>query len=138
MHIKSKLRLLVYSATCIFLLQAFDCHKEGENCHHTFTVNNNTAKTLIFGVKFQMSGSCNIQGPRIGPGESYKMQLYTECWEQRLSGTSEDFYLIDSLAYNNPSVYYSCDSAEIYNTVLKKYTLHIQDLQASNFELNYP
>jgi hypothetical protein len=48
-----------------------------------------------------------------------------------------DIYIIDSDEYNEPSVFYDCDSIAIKNRILKQYTLTLDDLKQSNFTITY-
>jgi hypothetical protein len=61
------------------------------------------------------------------------------CWESILAnGEPEEIYIIDPNHYNDPNVFYDCDSIEIKNTVLKHYVLTLDDLKKNNFTITYP
>ncbi len=49
-----------------------------------------------------------------------------------------ELYIVDISHYNDIELYYDCDSVELYNKVLRKYTLDLDDLKAINFTINYP
>jgi len=81
---------------------------------------------------------CILSGSVINPGEYYE-DVRRVCFESEISTTKPyDLYIVDPSNYNDPYIFYSCDSIEIKNTVLKHYILTLDDLKQSNFTISYP
>jgi len=121
-------------------LMANDCTKEGKNCHRKFSVINKATDSVICATKayWSSSGLCNISGKVLKYNDSYEFTSH-DCWENVLSnGKTQDIYIVDPSKYNNPDVYYNCDSIEIKNKVLKHFVLTLDDLQKNDFTVTYP
>ena len=61
------------------------------------------------------------------------------CWEKKLiNGVNFEFYVVDPVKYNTTNVFYNCDSIEVKNKILKRYSLTLDDLKKSNYTIHYP
>jgi hypothetical protein len=123
------------------------CKKD--ECHFTIAIKNNSTQNIIFAIPVLGFGQpipdtnalpgCHLSGEEIKKGETYKYRPYNKCIENRLSdGSAEEIYIVDLNSFNNPNEFYSCDSIEIKNTVLKHYVLTLDDLRKNNFTITYP
>ncbi len=121
------------------ILSASKCKKEEDDCHYEITIMNNSNQDIIAALKFtNPDNKCILSGHVILPNENYKHSI-KNCWEIRLSNsTPYDLYIVDTIHYNSPNVFYSCDSIEHYNMVLKHYVLTLDDLRSINFTITYP
>ena len=121
------------------LLYNGKCTKAGKNCHKKLTFINNSNTNIIVALKFTSSGKCNLEGSTLKPQEKYEEDTRL-CWENE---APIERYIIDPTKFNvfyqnGKQVFYSCDSIEIYNKVLKHYVLTVDDLKATNFVVTYP
>ncbi len=129
--------------TClIFLLtlSASTCRREALNCHYDIEFKNVGNDTVIYALKFtsDQATKCVLQGDSVIFGKSIKQNL-KYCWEEELvSGKAFEFYLVDPKKYNQPNIFYPCDSIEINNKVLKHFVLTLEDLKRTNFTISYP
>lgn len=133
------MRLMILSVFCMLILMANTCKKENNDCHHDLIIRNNAENTVVMAYRFYYGDLCVLQGVEIKAGNFYTEHSYTECWENRLSSSKiQEIFIVDPIKYNDPNVYYRCDSIEYYNTILKKYELTLEDLKQNNFTVNYP
>lgn len=126
----------------IFIWMIFSsatCAKEGENCHRKITVVNNSNQPVIVAFKFfNFENKCILNGSEILANENY-VHHSNRCWEDNISFTKHyELFIVDTVRYNKPEIFYSCDSIEYYNTVLKHYKLTLEELKSINFTINYP
>lgn len=116
------------------------CKKESPTCHHNIVIKNGSIDPVIYALKFTTginSVKCLLEGPILKPNEQINSDL-NYCWEDELStGKTFEFYILDPKKYNQPGVFYSCDSIEIKNKVLKHYVLTLEDLMRSDFTVTY-
>jgi hypothetical protein len=135
------MKLTLFTLFCIIIFIAADCKKRGKDCHDNFIFKNNSADTIIFALKWRdVHSLCQLNGSRIVPHAEGGLggQLY--CWENQLTYPNETLiiYIVDPKKYNPPLEFYSCDSIEIKNRVLKHYFLTIDSLRKYNFIISYP
>lgn len=125
--------------TLAALLLAGTCRKEGGDCHHTITWRNTSPDTVIFAFRANYPGQgCNLQGRRIASSGSFEDHNRV-CWEDELHGDNKyEVYVLSTDGYNDPAIYYSCDSLEHRNTILAKRSLSSEDLLATDFVVAYP
>ena len=132
---------MLYTILCLLPLMASTCKKESKDCHHDIIIINNSTDTVICAFRFTTGANptkCLLEGDSLKPTEYIPMKL-KYCWEDELSnGRTQEIYIIDPSQFNDPNVFYSCDSIEIKNLVLKKYVLTLDDLKRSNFTVTYP
>lgn len=131
--------LLPISFLCL-LLSATKCQKKDE-CHESFFLKNDSQENVIIALRSEegLTGLCRLEGESYSSGQSFELDLFRSCWEEELSGgRRQDVYIVDPSNYNDPSEFYPCDSIEVRNTVLRKYELTLEDLQATNFTMSYP
>jgi hypothetical protein len=131
-------KILLFAITYLLLFAEANCKKD-KDCHREITIINKSNQDVIraFNMK-NTSNNCNLSGSIIKSGDSYK-QDSRECWENVVSDTKPyDLYIIDTAKYNAPTIFYSCDSIEIKNKVLKHYVLTLDDLKKNNFTVTYP
>ncbi len=143
-------RRILTLLTVWIILSAFQCEKEGEDCHYSIAIINNSSDTIISarispGVTHSGDSTifvCGFLGRLLYPGESYDYRPYNWCIENRLNNSSEKIvrYFIDGNNYDlNMQV--PCDSVHLLfeaNTVLKEYELTLEDLRAMDFKITYP
>lgn len=123
---------------CFLVLSASTCKKEREDCHYEITIKNNANQDVIAAHKFFANTKCILDGHVISPNGNYKESAKI-CWENKISNsTPYDLYIVDPVKYNIPNIFYSCDSIEIKNAVLKHYVITLDDLKQSNFIVTYP
>jgi hypothetical protein len=133
------MKTMFISFICLLVLSASKCKKEDEDCHKTITVINNSNQDVIPAFKFtDPDNKCILSGSGIGSGKNFKDEK-KECWENIISATNPyELFIVDPDQYNSPNVFYSCDSMEIKNMVLKHYVLTLAYLKKSNFIVAYP
>jgi hypothetical protein len=121
----------------IFITSA--CREEDEDCHREIIIQNSTNYNILFGINFKNTlGNCNLSLSTINPKGSYELHI-NECWERSLAdGHLEEFYIVDTSQFNDPTVFYDCDSIEIKNKILKHYKLTLEDLKKLDFTITYP
>jgi hypothetical protein len=121
------------------ILMSGNCKEEGMDCHLHFDMINESNQDIIIALKFtDPSGKCILSGSIMKPDSIYE---YTRnnCWESILAnGQTEEIYIVDPNNYNTPEIFYSCDSIEIKNTILKHYVLTLEDLKNADWTLIYP
>ncbi len=114
--------------------------ERNEDCHSYVNFINHSEKNVIFALRFiNIEGNCILNGEQVMKKESYDFRPYNSCIEDNLdSNTPLDIYIVDSDKYNEPGVFYDCDSIPIKNIILKQYSLTLEDLENSDFSLTYP
>lgn len=129
---------MLISIICLTLLSS-TCHRE-EDCHPYINFTNQSEKDVIFGLRFTNSeGNCILSGEKVMKNKTYGFRPYNSCIENNLNdNTPLDIYIIDIDKYNNPSIFYDCDSITIKNGILKRYVLTLDDLIQNNFTISYP
>jgi hypothetical protein len=128
----------ILGLVCSFLLfTSLQCRKEN-NCHSAVTIINHSNQGIIPAIRIMdVYHNCQLTGSMIHPGESYEYDK-RECWESILkNGSNFEIYMVDTMKYNDPYVFYNCDSIEIKNKVLKHYVLSLSELQNMDFVVNY-
>lgn len=121
------------------VLAASKCKNKGDDCHYEITIKNNANQDVIVAYKFtNLEAKCILDGHVIPPNGYYKESAKI-CWENKISkSTPYDLYIIDTANYNSSNIFYSCDSIEYKNTILKHYVLTLEDLKKTNFTVTYP
>lgn len=129
---------MLFSIICLMLISS-SCEKN-EDRHSYINFTNQSEKDVIFGLRFtDTERNCCLNGPKVMKNKTYDFRPYNSYIEDNLnSNTPLDIYIIDSDKYNNPGVFYDCDSIAIKNRILKQYTLTLDDLKQSNFTITYP
>lgn len=134
---------------CLLVLSASKCNKEDDDCHYNIVIKNNSSQSIIFAILISGYGQpvpppnspiqCRLDGQEIKPGESYEYRPYNTCIENSMSSSDyEDIFIVDPNNFNDDNVWFSCDSVEYYNTLLKHYILTLDDLKENNFTIIYP
>ncbi len=120
------------------IIMAGTCQKAGPDCHFYILIINNSSKAVIPALKFiNTSNNCILSGSTLQTSEKYEFRL-RECWEDELAdGRSQEIYLVDPDHYNTPTIFYDCDSIESKNTILKHYSLTLDDLKNMDFTITY-
>ena len=134
----NKMRMVII---IIFLLfsASFKCEKAGENCHYEITFYNTSETTVRWGIISNGISGCRFEGEKLESNKIAKYRPFNICIEEMMSESDHiNFYVIDTSKINPPDLYYSCDSIEHYNKVLKRYSLNLQDLKDNNFSIYYP
>ena len=128
------------SLLCLLILSASTCKKEGEDCHYYIQIKNNSANQIIAAIPVLNADSkCRLDGKSVNKGEQYDFRPFNFCIENSMTNNDTlEIYIVDPGHYNDPGVYYCCDSIEYYNTVLNKYVLTLEDLKRNNFTISYP
>lgn len=129
----------IITILCLVVISFSTCKNEGIDCHRTVTIYNNSNQRIIHAFKFtDPNKKCQLSGLVLDSGEYYE-DVRRVCFESEISTTKPyDLYIVDPSNYNDPYIFYSCDSIEIKNTVLKHYILTLDDLKQSNFTISYP
>ena len=130
----------IISILCLLVLSASTCKKEGVDCHYNISIINNSSSEIIFAIPIKNpDGKCKLDGKTITKGETYNYRPYNFCIEESLNyNSSLEIYIVDPSQYNDPYIYYNCDSIEIKNKVLKHYVLTLDELKRINFMVTYP
>ena len=130
-----KLLLIIISLNLV----SIKCNEEGAHCHHKITIVNHSSENIIQAMNIEnTSGKCILTGSIILPEGIYE---YTDrsCFEDVLSASEKfGFYLIDPVHFNAPGIFYNCDSIEYKNTILKHYSLTLEELKSTSFMITYP
>lgn len=129
------------SFLCLILLSASTCIKDGDDCHSSISIKNNSSIEIVAAIRIKNAdGNCRLDGKKIEVNDSYKYYPFIGCIENSLKGNNPtlEVYIVDPEKYNSPNAYYDCDSIEIKNTVLKHYVLTLDDLIRSDFTITYP
>lgn len=134
-----KIKTLCISTLAVLVLTASQCKKEGKDCHYEITIRNTSNHGILAGYRFtNPDNKCILDGLLIPSNKDYK-QSERICWERVVSNSKPyDLYIIDPSNYNLPNVFYSCDSIGHKNTILKHYTLTLEDLKSMDFTITYP
>jgi len=132
------MRHMLISIICLMLISS-TCEKE-EDCHAYINFINQSEKDVVFSLRAtDFEGNCRLDGNKVMGNETFDFRPYNSCIEDNLnSNTPLDIYIIDSDKYNEPGVFYDCDSIDIKNEILKQYSLTLDDLRQSNFTIAYP
>jgi hypothetical protein len=123
----------------IFCISCFSCCKE--KCHREFTMVNNSQDSVIVGTVIKdVYGNCSLNGyPYVGANKQAN-RIYRHCIEAEFASKNLDFYLVDAAFFNDESgdSFYPCDSIEVNNTVLKRYSITLEELESNDFKVYYP
>ena len=126
---------------CLFVLSSSTCNKKSEECHYEIIIKNNSNDTIVNATRSTMVDNqtqCILQGFELIPKEEFNYSPSNWCIERSFDNDYEfEFYFIDPDGYI-PNVYYSCDSIEINNTILKDVVVTIKELKKNNFVISYP
>ncbi len=122
-----------------FATTAMKCQKDGPNCHHDIIIRNASSSTVIFALEGYKDSLCHLaKRKELHAGEQAVLNL-RYCWEEELTnGRTQEIYIVDTSQFNDPNIFYSCDSIEIKNKVLRHYELTLDDLKKNNFTVTYP
>jgi hypothetical protein len=120
------------------VIMAGNCEKAGPDCHFYITIINNSNQDVIEALIWKnTSGKCNLSGSIINSLGKYEFRL-NDCWEDELaSGRSQEIYIVDPTHFNAATVFYDCDSLELKNTILKHYSLTLDDLKSTDFTVTF-
>lgn len=133
------MKTALLSIICLLILSASTCKKDGDDCHHSILIKNNSGNKVIWGIAANGNNGCRIDGNELEKIATAEYRPFNGCIENSLSdGQAEEIYIIDPANYNAPNVFYSCDSIENYNLVLKHFVLTLDDLKKNNFTVSYP
>lgn len=129
---------MLISIICLMLIPS-TCKKE-EDCHAYINFINQSEKDVFFSLRFtNFEENCRLDGNKVMKNETYDWRPYNSCIEDNLNNSTPlEIYIIDSDNYNEPGVFYDCDSIGIKNDILKQYSLTLDDLRQSNFRITYP
>jgi len=129
---------MLISIICLMLISS-TCEK-AEDCHAYINFINQYDKDVFFALRASdYIGNCRLDGSKVMENETFDFRPYNSCIEDNLNNTTPlDIYIIDSDNYNEPGVFYDCDSIDIKNEILKHYSLTLDVLRQSNFTITYP
>jgi len=132
------MKRLLFALFCIIIFSATTCKKNSDDCHKELIIKNNSSDTVILAQISYYGSLCNLDGGKLPPKKE-EILAHRDCWEDIVSsGGIKDIYIIDPTKFNNPLVFYECDSIEIKNKVLRHYLLNIDTLRKNNFTISYP
>lgn len=127
----------------LFLIR---CKKEeNEDCHFYITIKNNSSENVIFSTGSYLNvNKCFINSfdsMDIPSNKKHKYQPYSypDCIEKRLildGGLIWTLYIIDPA--NFLPGYIPCEEFEKSNTILRYFSLTLEDLERMNYTINYP
>lgn len=130
-------KMIVYFPIIALLLSSFGCEKL--KCHREFTFVNNTSDSLVIGnVLPDGFGNCIISSWNTVSSNSDVEFDFRPCLEDKFSNKNLEFYVIDADHFNDQEVFYSCDSIEFMNDILKEYSVTLGELQENDFKVYYP
>lgn len=123
----------------LIVLSASNCKKSQEGCHYNIKIINNSTNQIISSIVLNKENNiCRLDGKLLNNGENFNYDPFNTCIENRLSNSSIiDIYIVDPLKYNSTDKYYSCDSIDYYNAILKHYELTLEDIKNNNFTIIY-
>lgn len=129
-------RVLMVNALLI-ILSAYTCKKDGD-CHAYVNIKNLSNQDVVAAIRVIGSEGCRLGGVRLAHNESWDYRPYLACIERHM-GSHEilEIYIVDINKYNEPEVFYDCDSISIKNNILKHYKLTKDTLIQSNFMITY-
>ncbi len=131
---KMNLFLSLIILSCSFFLSS--CK---EKCHRKLTIVNNSQDSIIVADIYHNGFGKYKLGYRLGLSKnSEESYVYRHCMESEFSSKNLNFYIVDPNYFNAPQVFYSYDSINIKNRVLKHYDLKLDDLKNNNFTITYP
>jgi hypothetical protein len=110
------------------------------NCNREFTVVNTSKDSLIVATLIKnVNGGCNLAYFFGVSKKWYKTSPSSRtCLENEYSNQNLEFYIVNPSKFNDQVVFYSCDSIEEKNTILKKYSITIGELESNDFKVYYP
>jgi hypothetical protein len=133
------MRKLIWLFFVVIISIGARCEKEGENCHYSIVFWNNSSETVLWGSVSNGNEGCRMTGNEIEAGKSSDYRPYHSCIEDRFGADQVlEIYIIDPEGHNPPDMYYDCDSVEIYNEILMKYELSLNELKEKDFRIDYP
>lgn len=134
------MKIKLISIFCLLILSASTCKKEGVDCHRQINILNNSNSDIISAIPIlNPDAQCRLDGSIVSPGNSHHHYGSRDCIEDELAnGATRQIYIVDPSNFNDQSSFYSCDSIEEYNKVLKHYILTLDDLKNSDFTIIYP
>ncbi len=129
--------LLLTPLVCLILSMS-NCGRENP-CHEGLIIENESDTTIVASIAIKNSdGLCRLDGEHLDAGEAFNYQPYNSCIEKNIGSTSLEIYIVAASNYNDPSEYYPCDSIQARNTILRKFELTREELQATDFRITYP
>ena len=134
------MKLMFVNLLCIITLCASTCKNEEGNSHYIIQIKNNSSNQIIPAIPVRTGdGKCTLDGKILNNGGQDNYRPFNFSIENSMNNkTSIEIYIVDPTKFNTPHKYYSCDSIEINNKVLKHYLLTLEDLKNNNFTVTYP
>ena len=123
------------------LLSFIGCRKESENCHYFIKIKNNSNENVIFyqsAIILDKSMCSIVDVKKIVSNDTYEYRYSLwDCLELSLKGTrTKQLQIIDPKNYSKEVV--PCEEFEEQNTILRTYSLTLEDLERMNYTINYP
>ena len=107
-------------------------------CHTYIRIINNSNSEVMVSIPFwKPTNQCRLDGEVAKSGHFFDYTPFNSCVEDNLKYGSKEIYIVDPKFYNDTTVFYSCDSIEAKNLVLKHYVLTLDDLKKCNFKVVY-
>jgi len=113
---------------------------ESEDNYHSFiTIVNKSDNDVYLCNRFTNVGKCNLsKGGTLKKKSNLEYNPYNGNIEMNLKNNGIlEFYLVDPNHYNEPNVFYNCDSIALKNNILMHYKLTLEDLERMNWEIVY-
>jgi hypothetical protein len=123
----------------IFFSMTLGCKKR--DYHRDFEFYNNSLNPVLFTLKAtNVIEGCNLHLLHVvQKGKSVKIGDRKSYWEDRLSNGEEYiFFIVNPNDFNDQEDFYPCDSIEYNNTILKKYSVTLEELESNDFKVYYP
>lgn len=123
--------------TGLFLL--ISCENKITCQREFFFVNNSQDSVVIGDVMQDGFGNCILSGwhNTIPPGGKVRNDK-RGCLESSFENKNLEFYVIDPDDFKKQEDFYPCDSVEIKNSILRKYSLSSDELKSMNWTITYP
>lgn len=143
---KKKIKSITFliSVFIYFLLIATTCNKEDVNCHKHILIVNNSYNAIYFDYSLNYPDTITLYpNPSLDPdyfkieGNSSKKDIYRDCIEDNLLTNPEEtimYFIYD--AHTLETIPW--DTVVKNYMILKRYDLHLEDLQAMDWIITYP
>ena len=133
------MKTIVIAICLCLVLSSSTCEKESNDCHYDIAVVNGSSESIIVAIPILNSnGECRLDGSLIEARQTYYYRPFHHCIENSIGNNLISIYLVDSVQFNDPNIYYDCDSINYFNTILATWDFTLEDLNQIDFIITYP